>query len=103
LVAILNLVQCNIGGFWGLPFLVVFGSIVGYSAFVYAMEHLPVAVVSTYAYVNPIVAVFLGWLFYREPFGIREGFAMCLVITGVVVVKYFGHATPKVREATVQV
>jgi len=80
---------------------VVFGSIVGYSAFIYAMEHLPVAVVSTYAYVNPIVAVFLGWLFYREPFGMRELLAMCLVITGVIIVKYFGYATPKAREASV--
>jgi drug/metabolite transporter (DMT)-like permease len=88
-------------GIWAMAYLVVFGSIVGYSAFIYAMEHLPVPVVSTYAYVNPIVAVFLGWLFYREPFGVRELLAMALVITGVVVVKYFGHATPKARHASV--
>lgn len=88
-------------GVWAVAYLVVFGSIVGYSAFIYAMQHLPVSVVSTYAYVNPIVAVFLGWLFYREPFGTRELLSMCLVITGVVIVKYFAHATPKVREASV--
>lgn len=88
-------------GVWALLYLVVFGSIVGYSAFIYSMEHLPVAVVSTYAYVNPIVAVFLGWVFYREPVGIREMVAMCLVISGVVIVKYLGHATPKAREASV--
>jgi drug/metabolite transporter (DMT)-like permease len=88
-------------GIWAMAYLVVFGSIVGYSAFIYAMEHLPVPVVSTYAYVNPIVAVFLGWLFYREPFGVRELLAMALVITGVIVVKYFGHATPKARSASV--
>ena len=88
-------------GVWAAAYLVVFGSIVGYSAFIYAMEHLPVAVVSTYAYVNPIVAVTLGWLFYREPFGVREAIAMALVISGVIVVKYFGHATPKAREASV--
>lgn len=88
-------------GIWAFAYLVVFGSIVGYSAFIYAMEHLPVAVVSTYAYVNPVVAVFLGWLFYREPFGMREMFAMCLVLIGVLIVKYFGHATPKARRASV--
>lgn len=88
-------------GIWAVAYLVVFGSIVGYSAFIYAMEHLPVAVVSTYAYVNPIVAVALGWLFYREPFGVREGFAMVLVMVGVFIVKYYGHATPKAREASV--
>lgn len=88
-------------GIWAAAYLVVFGSIVGYSAFAYAMEHLPVPVVSTYAYVNPIVAVALGWVFYREPFGLREAFAMALVIVGVVIVKYYGHATPKAQEASV--
>ena len=88
-------------GIWAVAYLVIFGSVVGYSAFIYAMEHLPVSIVSTYAYVNPVVAVFLGWLFYREPFGMREAFAMCLVITGVVIVKYFGYATPSAREASV--
>jgi drug/metabolite transporter (DMT)-like permease len=100
LVANEHPVNWNSRGMWALAYLVVFGSIVGYSAFIYAIEHLPVAVVSTYAYVNPIVAVFLGWLFYREPFGLRELFAMALVISGVVIVKYLGSATPKVREAS---
>jgi drug/metabolite transporter (DMT)-like permease len=94
-------VQWNSRGIWAVAYLVVFGSIVGYSAFAYALEHLPVAVVSTYAYVNPIVAVGLGWLFYREPFGFREAFAMALVIIGVVVVKYHGHATPYAQDASV--
>jgi drug/metabolite transporter (DMT)-like permease len=101
LVANEHPVQWHHRGIWAVAYLVVFGSIVGYSAFIYAMEHLPVSVVSTYAYVNPIVAVFLGWLFYREPFGVRELFAMSMVIAGVVIVKYFAYATPKVREASV--
>ena len=94
-------IQWHSRGIWAAAYLIVFGSIVGYSAFAYAMEHLPVPVVSTYAYVNPIVAVALGWLFYREPFGVRELFAMVLVIVGVIIVKYYGHATPKAREASV--
>jgi drug/metabolite transporter (DMT)-like permease len=53
------------------------------------MEHLPVPIVSTYTYVNPVVAVFLGWLFYREPVGIREVSAMLVIFAGVAVVKYF--------------
>lgn len=94
-------VQWHSRGIWAVAYLVIFGSIVGYSAFIYAMEHLPVSVVSTYAYVNPIVAVVLGWAFYREPFGPRELIAMCMVISGVIIVKYFAHATPKVRAASV--
>lgn len=74
--------------FWGLAWLITFGSIVGYSAFIYAMEHLPVPVVTTYNYVNPIVAMFLGWLFYREAFGWREGTAMVVIFLGVAIVKW---------------
>ena len=62
----------NSRGWWAMAYLVVFGAIVGYSAFIYAMEHLPVPIVSTYTYVNPLVAVSLGYLFYREPFGVGK-------------------------------
>jgi len=48
-------------------YLVFFGSIVGYSSYIYALETLPVALVSIYTYVNPLVAAVLGWIFYREP------------------------------------
>jgi drug/metabolite transporter (DMT)-like permease len=67
---------------------VIFGSIVGYSAFLYALEHLPVAIVTTYNYVNPVVAMALGWLFYREPFGTRELTAMLIIFAGVAIVKW---------------
>jgi drug/metabolite transporter (DMT)-like permease len=50
-----------------LAYLVVFGSLVGFTAFAYALNELPAATVGTYAYVNPVVAVLLGWLFLREP------------------------------------
>jgi drug/metabolite transporter (DMT)-like permease len=72
-------------------YLVIFGSIVGYSAYVYAMANLPVALVSLYTYVNPIVAVFLGWLFYREPFGRIELAGMAVVFLGVAIVKRYTH------------
>ncbi len=74
-------------GLGALFYLVVFGSIVGYSSYVYALEHLPVAVVSIYNYVNPVVAVTLGWIFYREPFGVREAVAMAVIFLGVAMVK----------------
>ena len=66
-----------------------FGSIVGYSAFAYAMDRLPVAIVSVYPYVNAVVAVALGWLFYREPFGRREALAMVVIFAGVALVKRY--------------
>jgi drug/metabolite transporter (DMT)-like permease len=70
-----------------LLYLVVFGTLVGYSAYAYAMNRLPVAIVSIYPYANAVVAVFLGWLFYREPFGRRELLAMAIIFAGVAMVK----------------
>ncbi|MBZ5593095.1 MAG: EamA family transporter [Acidobacteriia bacterium] len=77
-------------GVSALFYLVTFGSIVGYSAYVYALDRLPVAVVSIYPYANSVVAVALGWLFYREPFGVREAAAMLVIFAGVAVVKWQG-------------
>lgn len=76
-------------GVLALLYLVFFGSIVGYSAYMYALDRLPVAIVSVYPYVNAIVAVGLGWLFYREPFGVREAVAMMVIFAGVGVVKRY--------------
>jgi caa(3)-type oxidase subunit IV len=45
---------------WALAYLIVFGSLVAYSSYVYALKHLPVSTVSLYAYINPIIAVALG-------------------------------------------
>jgi drug/metabolite transporter (DMT)-like permease len=47
-------------------YLVVFGSWVGYTAYIWLLGHVPTSKVSTYAYVNPVVAVFLGWLVLHE-------------------------------------
>jgi len=48
-------------------YLVVCGSWIGYTAYIWLLGHIPTSKVSTYAYVNPVVAVFLGWLVLREP------------------------------------
>ncbi len=76
-------------GVLALLYLTVFGSIVGYSAYQIALDRLPVAIVSLYAYVNPVVAVSLGWVFYREPFGLREAAAMITIFIGVWLVRRF--------------
>jgi drug/metabolite transporter (DMT)-like permease len=55
---------------------------------VYAMDRLPATIVSVYTFVNPIVAVFLGWVFFKEAFGGREFLAMTLIFAGIAVVKF---------------
>jgi drug/metabolite transporter (DMT)-like permease len=82
-------------GIGAVAYLAVFGGIVGYSAFVYAMANLPIAIASLYNYVNPLVAVALGWLFFREPFGVRESIAMVMIFIGVAIVKRQSVAVQK--------
>lgn len=53
-------------GIGAIAYLVVCGSLIGYTAYIYILSHAPTAKVSTYAYVNPVVAVFLGWLILHE-------------------------------------
>jgi drug/metabolite transporter (DMT)-like permease len=83
-------------------YLVVFGSIVGYSAYIIALERLPVSVVSIYNYVNPVIAVFLGWLFFREHIGMQEVIAMLVIFFGVALVKRYSRPpSPKPARASV--
>ena len=65
----------------GLAYLAVFGSLVGFTAFAYCLNELPASTVSTYAYVNPAVAVTLGALILDEPLtaGLLTGGALILV------------------------
>ena len=84
-------IQWGTRGVGAICYLITFGSLVGYSAYVYCMDRLPVAIVSVYPYVNAVVAVTLGWLFYREPFGLREMGAMVIIFAGVAAVKRYSH------------
>ena len=82
-------IHWSVRGVSAICYLITFGSLVGYSAYVYAMDTLPVSLVSLYPYVNVIVAVALGWLFYREPFGRQELMAMLVIFAGVAIVKRY--------------
>ncbi len=70
-------------------YLVMFGSIVGYSAYSFVLDRLPISVVSIYNYINPVIAVFLGWIFFREHFGLQEVVAMLIIFAGVALVKRY--------------
>ena len=66
---------------WGIAYLTVFGSLVAFTAFAYCINELPATTVGTYAYVNPVVAVFLGAAFLDEPVtsGLLAGGALILI------------------------
>lgn len=67
---------------WG--FLVVFGSVIAFTSYVYALQALPTNIVMTYAYVNPIIAVYLGWLVLDEKVTAWTLFGAGLIILGVI-------------------
>jgi drug/metabolite transporter (DMT)-like permease len=68
-----------------LAYLIGPGSILAFTAYGYALSHLPVTTVSTYAYVNPVVAVLLGITFLGEQFTWREGLGAAFVLASVVI------------------
>ena len=74
----------NARGVGAMAYLVVFGSILGYSAYAYALRHASATIVGTYAYVNPVIAVLLGWLLLHEPITSRTIIAMGLILVAVV-------------------
>ena len=67
-------------------YLSIAGSLVAYSAYIYAIQHLPLQLVSLYAYINPMIAVTLGTLLLAEPFTPRIAVAAVLVLMGTWIV-----------------
>jgi len=74
-------------GLAAMVYLVLFGSIVAFTAYTYVLRHWPTTIVSTYAYLNVVVAVLLGWLLLSEPVTLRTGLSMTLVFGAVLWVK----------------
>lgn len=70
-------------GVGALLYLIVIGSCVAFTAFVWLLRNAPASKVMTYAYVNPVVAVFLGWLILGEPLDVWVLAGMTIIVTGV--------------------
>jgi drug/metabolite transporter (DMT)-like permease len=83
-------------GLGAVCYLVVCGSWIGYTAYIWLLEHVPTSKVSTYAYVNPVVAVFLGWLVLHERVDRFILMGSAIVVLSVILV-----TSAKVREKTV--
>lgn len=78
---------------WSLVYLVIFGSLVAYTAYVYVLTKLSPAVASVYAYINPLVAVSLGWMVLNETLTFRTVIATLVTLGGV----YIINNSPKKR------
>jgi drug/metabolite transporter (DMT)-like permease len=73
-------------GIGAILYLVTFGSMVGFTAYIWLLEHVPTAKVATYAYVNPVVAVFLGWLIAGEKLNWYIAGGMVVIVAAVALV-----------------
>jgi drug/metabolite transporter (DMT)-like permease len=82
----LHLDRVDGSGWIGLAYLVVFGSLLAYTAYSYLLANAPISLVGTYAYVNPAVAVFLGWLILSESLTWQILVGGAVIIVGVALV-----------------
>jgi drug/metabolite transporter (DMT)-like permease len=84
-----------------LVYLTLFGSLVAFTAYGWLLRNVTTARAATYAYVNPVVAVLLGWLFANEPLTLRVGLAAGVIVVSVALITTFGHehAPPTVAPA----
>ena len=78
----------SIGAF---AYLTIFGSLVSFTAYSWLLSNVTTARAATYAYVNPVVAVLLGWLILNEPLSIRMLFGATIIVASVVLITTFGH------------
>ena len=78
-------------------YLIVFGSIVGFSAYIWLLHHVRPALAGSYAYVNPAIAVALGAWLAGERFGTHELVAMGVILLGVVAITFARAAKPASR------
>src|SRR3954463_10563644 len=69
-----------------LGYLILFGSVIAYSAYMWLLEHRSPTLVATHSFVNPVVAVVLGWLLAAEPLGLRTIVAGALIIAAIMFV-----------------
>lgn len=76
--------------FFAFAYLTIFGSIIAYSAYVYMLAHMRTTESTLYAYINPVVAVILGWLILHEELTWVSIVAMCVILAGVAMVQTAG-------------
>ena len=95
-----NFAQVSMNSWLGLIYLITFGSLVGFVSYGWLLHNAPVSLTSTYAYVNPVVAVFLGWLIANEELSARIGIASAIIIGSVIWINLTRQAKPKVKVKT---
>ena len=79
----LELARITAQSWWGWLYLIIFGSLVAFSAYIWLVRNVSLTLTSTYAFVNPVVAVLLGWAIAGEALTVRTAVAAGLIVTAV--------------------
>jgi drug/metabolite transporter (DMT)-like permease len=90
----LHLAAVSMRSWLALAYLIVFGNGIGFTAYIYILKKSTAARVSTYAFVNPVIALFLGWFFAGEPLTLRTVLAAAIILTAVLLVITAPHKDP---------
>jgi drug/metabolite transporter (DMT)-like permease len=90
-----HLAAISLRSWLALGYLIVFGSGLGFTAYIYLLKNTAAARVGTYALVNPVVALFLGWLFVGESITLRTSIAAAVILTAVLLVITAPHHDPE--------
>lgn len=96
-----SLGQVSTQSWLGLLYLITFGSLVGFVAYGWLLQNAPVSLLSTYAYVNPVVAVILGWLFANEKLTPQMGIASAIIIGSVILINSARQSSAKQAAAQI--
>jgi drug/metabolite transporter (DMT)-like permease len=99
----LDLGAVSLRSILALAYLIVFGAIVAFSAYTWLLKVVPPARAATYAYVNPVVAVLLGWALADEPLTPRTMIATTIIIAAVVLITTFRLRAPTREDAATSV
>ena len=73
---------------FALSYLILIGSVTAFSMYAYTLSKLPITIASLYSYVNPLVAVVLGWFVLEEKLNLKIGIAFLVTVTGIYLVNY---------------
>jgi drug/metabolite transporter (DMT)-like permease len=83
---------------FGLGYLITFGSVVAFTAYIWLLQRVPPTLVATHTYANPIVAVLLGWLLAHEPLTMRVVLASVAILGAIVLIRR-GERTAAAKQA----
>jgi drug/metabolite transporter (DMT)-like permease len=93
----LDLMHTSTRSLLGFAYLVTIGSLIGFTAYLYLLAHTSAAKAATYAYVNPVVAVFLGWAIGHESVTARTIVAAAIILAGVAIITITRESAPVSR------